>query len=74
MFLKLIGLVYELIQETEVAFSTGHPVLSDFGFLNPYNLPDTIADLPEYEEVCSQSGNNGQLFKYMQYSCLTIYQ
>jgi hypothetical protein len=36
------------MQEIEYACSTGDPVLTAFGFLNPQNLPKTVAELTNY--------------------------
>ncbi|KAH3865862.1 hypothetical protein DPMN_028906 [Dreissena polymorpha] len=43
-----IPLIHDLIKEIEDAFSTGDPVLTAFGFFNPMNLPESVADLPQY--------------------------
>jgi hypothetical protein len=50
-FIVGIPLIYDLIQEIEDAFCTGSSALPSFGILDPHNLPDTVQELSDYNQV-----------------------
>lgn len=57
----------DLTQEIEDAFCTGSSVLPSFRILDPHNLPDTVQDLLDYNQLwplichCNQSNPNNKI-------------